>query len=459
MKRRNLLIVILATAMLFLLSGCGYFSRTQASDGRFPSEVPEGQDYSGSEGSFLASQETPTTVYRRLFEEAVAQDGYTGTYLEFLEELGVGYANGAGVQEALRSVVSIECAYNTAGARVYSRGSGVIYSLDTAAGDAYIVTNYHVVYTSNGSGKETIPYISDNIHVWLYGAEGTDDYAESRAMSATYIGGAMDYDIAVLRVRGAEQLRKTDDHPVYAKSLVACDSDSLTVGETVYAIGNAAWRGMTVTDGIVSKVNDVISVAAANDLENLSLPEIRTTAPINQGNSGGGLFNIGGELVGIVNARTETEGVQGMGYAIPANLALSIAQSILDNAQIGSTHTATTGRLGINYQVTDMQGVYDETTGKYYTEQKIVVSQVTRGRLASRAGVQVRDTLYSAKLSSTRNGTPYEREVLLRNEYQLIALLFNARLGDELELRVLRGGELVTLSATFSENSDFESYS
>ncbi len=449
MKRK---ILPAAVALLFVfllaLSGCGLL--TGASDERFPSDVADGQDYAGSPESFLASQETPTTIYRRMYEEAREKDGYTGTYLEFLREIGLENENGAGVQKALRSVVSVECAYTVNTGTVYSRGSGIIYSLDKTTGDALIVTNYHVVYTTQGSGREHIPYISDDITLWLYGGE-----VETRGIPATYLGGVMDYDIAVLKVQGSNLLKETKSNPVYACEAVACDSDSVTVGENVYAIGNAAWRGMTVTDGIVSKSVDEIYVKAANDQKTLSLPEIRTTAPINQGNSGGGLFNESGELVGIVNARTETDGIDGMGYAIPANIALSVAQNVIDNAQ---EHGASVARLGIDIKSSDSHAVYDEETAKYYVEEKILVTQVTRDRAAYRAGIKAGDTLYSVKLRSTRNGAAYSREIVLRNASQLTCILYDVRLGDTLEITVLRSGEQVTLTAKFSSSGDFTLY-
>ena len=343
----------------------------------------------------------------------------------------------------MRSVVRVNCAI--AGTVNYSLGSGVIYSLDTREGDALIVTNYHVVYNKKGTGREKVPYVSDDIDVYLYGAE-----VSSRAIEATFLGGAMEYDIAVLKVENSPYLKETAENKVYATEAVACDSASVTLGDRVYAIGNAGGYGLSAVEGIVSLESETATFAAVDGNGTMTLPEIRTDAALNPGNSGGGLFNAAGELLGIVNGRAENNMV-GIGYAIPSNIALAVAQNVIDTcAKSPNAHCGALATLGITVSVADSRGVYDEETGKIYIEQQITIEGVSSDSAAKRAGFAGGDTLISATLRSHRGGEAYERKVYLTDERRLTELLLEARLGDTMQFELRRGGETKTLSVTFT---------
>ena len=161
-------------------------------------------------------------------------------------------------------------------------GSGVIISQD-----GYIVTCAHVVSGAN------------NITVQL--ADGTE-------YTATVVGQDSTSDVAVLKIEA------TGLTPA-----VIGDSDSLAVGETTIAVGNPLGTlSNTVTNGIVSALNREVTVQG-NDM-NL----IQTSASISPGNSGGGLFNANGELIGIVNAKSSSSDAEGLGFAIPINTAMEM---------------------------------------------------------------------------------------------------------------------------------------
>ena len=449
MKKRKLiagaaLLIAGITAVAF--SGCT-LGPSEADDST-PSSVAVSDGTASSREEFLAAQETPSTYERRLYEEALA-DGYEGTFVDFLKEIGyTGQDSTAGVNSALTSVVGIECGFTeyttTSGWRptqttqqVYSAGAGVIYSLDQTEGDAYIVTNYHVVYNSDSVGSEAVAHVSDDISVYLYGYNTYID--------ATYVGGAMDYDIAVLKVEDSDVLKESD-----ATAATLADSDSVTVGENVFAIGNPEGEGISVSSGVVSVDAEYIDILAADDSTTLSLLEIRTDAAVNHGNSGGGLFNARGELVGIVNARSEADGVEAFGYAIPSNLAIAVAQNVIDNADAKGAYRAS---LGVTVQVASSESLYDETTCKTYIEEKVTVQSITAGSAAAEMGLEAGDTFLSAKITSS-DGTTVQEKAITRM-HMVTTMMFNVRLGDTVTFTVSRGGETTDLSYTFSDQADF----
>ena len=191
-------------------------------------------------------------------------------------------------------------------------GSGVIIS-----SDGYILTCAHVV-----SG-------ASNITVSI----GDKDYP------ATLVGEDTTSDIAVVKVDATGLTPAT-----------VGDSDNLKVGESVMAVGNPLGElGGTVTSGIVSALNRSVSIQGSSSVNTMSL--IQMDASVSPGNSGGGLFNMNGELVGIVNAKSSDSDAEGLGFAIPVNDAVKVAQELLENGYV-------TGRpyLGISYYaVTDAQ--------------------------------------------------------------------------------------------------------
>lgn len=410
--------------------------------------------YEGSEADWISSVTNSGTEARKLYEEAKA-DGYTGTYVEFLKEIGYAAQDGSvSVSGALMSVVSVmsafsEQAYTYVNGRpvyqektVYSSGSGVIYSLDKKQGDAYIITNYHVVYDVDSVGTEEVANISDEIAVYLYGSVYG---SEADAIEASYVGGSMEYDIAVLRIEDNDLLKNS-----YALSLVASDSDAVTAGETVYAVGNPEGKGISVTQGIVSVEAEYIAMTASDEKTQVSRLEIRTDAAVNHGNSGGGLFNADGRLVGIVNARSEEDGVEAFGYAIPSNLALAIAQNVIDNSKANDSKGALRATLGITVQITDSRSVYDVETQKAYIVETVTVRSVAMGSI-SYGKLRENDVLYSIRINDGA------KKVITR-QYMVGNALFNVRMNDTVELTVYRNEEIVTVSITFDDNSYFNLY-
>ena len=195
-------------------------------------------------------------------------------------------------------------------------GSGVMIDV---SGSGYILTNQHVIEDAN------------RIVVRL--KNGTE-------YEATSLGGDADFDIAVLKIEATGLPYATMG-----------SSASLTVGEEVVAIGNPLGKlGGTVTDGIISALDRKITV----DGHQMTL--LQTNAAINPGNSGGGLFNMAGELIGIVNAKQSDTGIEGLGFAIPIDIAWKAAQDII-------TYGYVTGKPDLGFEVAESTTGFQETEG------------------------------------------------------------------------------------------------
>jgi len=215
-------------------------------------------------------------------------------------------------------------------------GSGVIISQD-----GYVLTNAHVI-TNSENGK-----LADAIKIRLN---------SSKEYTAKIIGSDNDSDVALLKID--------------AKGLTAAtvgNSDKIKVGEHIIAVGNPLGElGGTVTSGIVSATNREITV------ENNKMTLIQIDAAINPGNSGGGLFNLKGELIGIVNAKTTDVTVEGLGFAIPVNEAVSVAEEL-------ESHGYVTGKTYIGIGLAD---VTDSFTAYYYFRSQstgVYVNNVQKG--------------------------------------------------------------------------------
>ena len=303
-----------------------------------------------------------------------------------------------------------------------SAGSGIIYRLNKSAGDAYIVTNYHVVFNEtfvrNGQ-------ISDDIKIYLYGQEYSD-----YAIPATYVGGSMNYDVAVLKVTNSELLRTSS-----AKEATFADSDLITPLERAIAIGNPNGEGIAVTSGIISMTSEYIDLSITSGTTS-QYRVIRTDAAINSGNSGGGLFNAKGEVIGIVHARANVSYADNVGYAIPGNLAKAVVENILDNCDGGENRSVLRCLLGIMTTSHDSRAVYDTETGKVYINERVRVAEVIEGG-KSVGKFEVEDVIVGVNIAGV--------EYPVRRAWSVADAMLNARVGDTVTFKVDRGGEEITL--------------
>lgn len=273
---------------------------------------------------------------------------------------------------------------------VSGAGSGVIFTAD-----GYIITNNHVV-----QGSE---------HITVKLNDGT-------TQPATLVGADAQSDIAVIKI---------DGHNL--TPAILGDSDTVAIGETAIAVGNPSNLGVSTTDGIISALNRSITV------EGNTMNLMQTSAAISPGNSGGGLFNAKGELIGIVNAKNADENAEGLGFAIPVNTAKAVAQDLIENGYV-------TGRpaLGITVvSITDPQTAMQygvSTLGAY-------VQSVVEGSGAANAGMKPGDRIVSVGKKTVTNA----------NDVTNALKEFSA--GDSVDVQVDRGGELIMLSVVLGERS------
>ena len=270
-------------------------------------------------------------------------------------------------------------------------GSGVILTTD-----GYIVTNYHVV---EGAQQVTVTLHDDSTY------------------TATVVGSDQQSDIALLKIEA------TGLTPA-----VLGDSDNVQVGEVVIAVGNPMGTlGGTVTDGIVSALNRDISV------EGNEMTLMQTSAAISPGNSGGGLFNTNGELIGIVNAKYSDEDAEGLGFAIPVNTMKTVVQDLLENGYV-------TGRPALGITVITVGDV--QTAMQYgVSSLGVYVNSVDAGSGAEAAGMKAGDRIVSI-------GTQ-----LVETTDDVTNALKNYNVGDVVEIQVDRGRELITLQVTLGEKT------
>ena len=273
-------------------------------------------------------------------------------------------------------------------------GSGVIIS-----SDGYILTCDHVV-----SG-------ASNITVTI----GDKDY------TATVVGEDSTSDIAVIKI----------DADGLTPAIVG-DSDKLAVGDNVLAVGNPLGElGGTVTSGIVSALNRSVTIQGSSSTNTMSL--VQMDASVSPGNSGGGLFNMNGELIGLVNAKSSSSDAEGLGFAIPINDAIKVAQDLLENGYVS-------GRpyMGITYlAVTDAQTAAQLNVNAY----GVYVVDVAQGGPADKAGLKTGDRIVSI------DGT----EIAQKDD--LGTLIQQHAAGDTLSITVAREGQMQTVSLTLGEKN------
>ena len=273
-------------------------------------------------------------------------------------------------------------------------GSGVIIS-----SDGYILTCAHVV---SGASQITVTI-------------GDTDY------TATVVGEDDTSDVAVLKIDATGLTPAT-----------VGDSDSLSVGDSVLAVGNPLGElGGTVTSGIVSALNRSVTIQGTSSTNTMSL--IQMDASVSPGNSGGGLFNMNGELIGLVNAKSSSSDAEGLGFAIPINDAIQVAQDLLENGYVS-------GRpyMGITYiAVADAQTAAQLNVNAY----GVYVVDVVQGGPADKAGLKAGDRIVSI------DGT----EIAQKDD--LGTLMQQHTAGDTLSITVARDGQMQTVSLTLGEKN------
>lgn len=332
--------------------------------------------------------------------------------------------------KAMLSVVSIVSSFEVNYGSQGSVGSGVIYKLDKQKGDAYIITNYHVVFNRYAITKGGI---SEDIGLYLYGME-----LSNYKISATYVGGSLTRDLAVLKVEGSEVLKNS-----YARAADIGDSDLITVMDKVIAVGNPEGYGISVTTGIVSVDSETLEMTGADAQTGLSLRVIRIDAAINEGNSGGGLFDEQGNLIGIVNAKRTGSDVDNIAYAIPISYAKNFAENIIYYCT-EDNFTPYKCLLGVTVTANVTGIVPDPDTGKLVRKELVEVSELTDN--SSLSGKLTEGDII---LSITVDGVKKE----VTRIHHLIDHVLTARVGSTVTLEFDRDGTVITETVTVPESA------
>ncbi len=273
-------------------------------------------------------------------------------------------------------------------------GSGVILTAD-----GYIATNNHVI---EGASTIQVRLSDGTLHSAVL--RGTDPQT----------------DLAVLKIEAT-------DLPA-----VTWTSTLPQLGQTVFAIGNPLGTlGGSVSDGIISAVGREITV------DNMPMTLLQTNAAVNPGNSGGGLFDLAGNLIGIVNAKYASEELEGLGFAIPAEIAKAILAELVSQGYV-------TGRPQIGVQLVSVSNSNFMSVYSAYPELYSYIRQFGVGIYVQNAtsAVMVSGELHVGDYLVSVDGTP------ISSFDDIQAILLTHAVGDELELVVRRAGQTEPFTVT-----------
>lgn len=339
----------------------------------------------GVGGAYLADyfKESPTAVIYQSVEQ-VDQEGNAITNMSVKDIV-------ANTEQSVVEITTESAATDSFFEQMITTGagSGVIITKD-----GYIATNHHVV---DGANKITVR---------------TKDGKE---YAAELIGKDEKTDLAVIKIKGDAFTPAVFGH-----------SSELSVGDEAIAIGNPLGElGGTVTRGIISALDREITI----DGKTMTL--LQTDTAINRGNSGGGLFNAAGELIGIVNAKSSGSSVEGLGFAIPIDTAKGVIESLIADGYV-------TGRpqLGVSMvDITDERSAFQSGVD----DLGVYVAKVSDNSAAAAAGMKVKDRIVSV------DGTKIDTAA------KLSQFIDNKKVGDTIKIVVMRDRQEITLNATLKE--------
>ena len=280
-------------------------------------------------------------------------------------------------------------------------GSGFIYK--TNESEAYLITNHHVVDGGN-SFKIT--------------------FTDGDLVDATLVGSDEYSDIAVLKVALKEGY----------KAVEIGNSDTMRVGDTTFVVGAPlgdvySW---SVTRGILSGKERLVEVSLSNSRESDYIMNVlQTDSPVNSGNSGGPISNSNGEVIGVVNAKISSTGVEGIGFAIPIEVAMEKAEQIINGNKSSYPY------LGVSMlNVEDARNYINYR--RYITDNNInsgvIVIDIEKNSPASKNGME------SGDIITEINGKEVKNVAYLRYE------LYKYKIGETIKVKVLRDNEIKELS-------------
>ena len=382
-----LLVLLVATSLIFAERGggqSGFGSSVIPSDGE-SGDMPENwQD-------FFDQYYTKTTT--DVAEINIPRAKLPIDYELKLEEKPSGSELTLGelYEENYKSVVGIS-AY-TDGQSGYNWGTGFVLTAD-----GLIVTNTHVI---NGADSATVTLYDDTV------------------LNATLVGADSISDIALLKVKG-----------IGLTPAVIGDSSELAVGDAVAAIGNPLGEQfrMTLTNGVISAINRGVSYNGR------SMTLMQTNAAINEGNSGGPLYNMYGQVIGITNMKmmSSYSSIEGIGFAIPTAVIRPIVNALLADGRVS-------GRVSIGITV----GAISSAASDYYDlPEGLYISDVAEGSDAEKKGIQSGDMLLAV------NGKA------VTTTYDVSAVKDGLQVGDTVTLTIYRDGKTFDVKVKLVDTND-----
>ena len=428
-KRKQILkmslFIICILFMGLIMAGCSVEDLGIDARGKSAYQIAVENGFVGTEQEWLASLKGESGEYAgkglSAYEIAV-KNGFVGTEQEWLASLNTSEDKFAlNLNKCLSSVVSITAVHSGE----QSQGSGVIISYNKTQGYAYVLTNFHVVCSEYKSGQ--LGTVSSKISTYLYGRKYSDF-----DLTSVYVGGCAEKDLAVLKVYIDADVA---ENTVITEAKIG-NSSKLAVGSKVGAIGNAKGSGISLTAGVLNVESEYSSVVRNDTGETTVIRVMRSDAYIINGNSGGGLFNDDGELVGIVNAKSKTEEFY---FAIPSNLAYSVYQNIIANCVGSSNKTAEKIAIGVGIAVYDSNLVEDSETGKLFIKETVKVKSLSS--ILARTHFSDGDEFVSMSINGGK-------EIEIRRSFDITDAMWAVKSGDILTFKVKRNSEIKTVQLT-----------
>ncbi len=391
------------------------FTITNGKDGENGIDGEDGSD---------APQITIEDLYNRY-----KQNHPTATYEEFLKDfLSVEVdINSVTINKLLCSSVKLYSEFivpsGKTSVKSVGAGSGVIYRVGEQ--DTYIITNYHVVYEYQ---QITESKIAKKVVCYLYGSEDwpaktgndTDGYAVynygENAVECEYVGGSILNDIAVLKA-STQDLKNINPNVMAVQF-----ASEYHVGETAVAIGNPEDDGISVTKGVVSVDCEKVQLKLDTQTRYYSL--LRMDTPLYAGNSGGGLFNVEGKLIGITNAGDTVD--QNVNYAVPLNTVKNAVENII-NYKNGYVNKMV---FGLTVVINDSKYVYDSISGYGRIVEELKLTSVIDNSIAKNLSLQVDDVLIGININN--------QYFAVERDYQFSDIIMTIRSGDTISLNYKR---------------------
>ncbi len=358
-----------------------------------------------------ANQTQSTVEIKTLSEstQALLSDGVTVTSVD---NSSVNYTIAEVAALVSDSVVELSVTISSKSAS----GSGVLFATDNS--HYYVVTNHHVI---DGASVVKVKLTDGTTKV------------------ASVIASNSEFDVGVVSIP-----KSGIDGAKYKTVVIPSDSYKIRVGDTAIAIGNPLGTlGGTVTSGIVSALDRQITV------DETTMTLLQTDAAINQGNSGGGLFDSHGQLIGIVNAKMMATGIEGLGFAIPVRTAVSVACDLITKGyvtgkpQIGVTVMELNSNLKIQNFLSEIETEEERNKwNQYFTHSGHALGLYIYEVTNADSGLKVGDFIMSVNGAS------------IVTTDSLGVILSTKKAGDKLTVAVKRSGTTIPLEITLIQRTN-----